>query len=135
MVEMAKYLTVRAGADADWSSGQVLAYLNQVVLSNRTVKELGEENVREMRTWAEVMDSLMAGNLPRVGDLAMQRFQALELAGQQGSWAQARHVEAIPDGDAALASTAVRQLAMRGEERAAKLRESLEKAKKRSGGE
>ena len=131
-MEIRKYLTGRSGADTDWSEGHVLAYSNQVVLAARTPKELGERNVREMRTLAELLDALLDGRLATVGDLAMQRFQAIELATQQGSWSQARHVEAIPSGDAMLANTRVRDIATREEARTIKLQEALQRARKRN---
>ena len=129
--EMRTYLAGRSGADVSWADGQVLAYFNQVVLAARTPKEIGERNMRELRTLAEMLDALMGGHLAKVGDLAMQRFQAIEMALSQGSWAQARHVEAIPPTDAALANEWVKGTAARQEIRAQKLRTALEQAKKR----
>ena len=132
--EMATYLTGRSGARLrHWAEGQVLAYLNQVVFAGTTPKEMGERNTRELRTLAELMDALLEGDLPRVGDLAMQRFEAVEMAVAQGSWAQARHVEAIPTGNASLANTRVKELAMAGESRSARLLQAVDKARNRGG--
>ena len=131
LVEMRSYLAGRSGAEQSWADGQVLAYMNQVVLASKSAKDIGERNMREMRTLAELLDALMGGNLAKVGDLAMQRFQAIEMAIMQGSWAQARYVEAIPQTDATLANEWVKDAAARGEIRAHKLRGALEKAKRK----
>ena len=131
LTEMRKYLAGRSGADTSWSEGQVLAYLNQVVLASKTQRELGERNSRELRTLAELLDALLAGDLAKVGDLAMQRFQAIEMAVHQGTWAQARHVEVIPTGEASLANTWVKDRAAKEELRHVKLKEALDNARKK----
>jgi len=52
---------------------------------------------RELRTLAEVCDAIVAGNPLRAGDVAMQRFRAVEYASsQEGGWQVARHLELIP---------------------------------------
>ena len=92
-----------------------------------------EWSARGLRALAELLDALLAGDLPRVGDVAMQRFQALGLAVAQGSRAQARRVEVTPAGDATLANAMVKELAMAGKSRSAKLRGAVDRARNRGG--
>ena len=41
------------------------------------------------------------GQVPRAMDVLMQRFKALELAGEQRGWAQAKWLELIPPSEVA----------------------------------
>ena len=59
-------------------------------------KPLGLRNEREMRTLAEGLDAIMAGDLGRAGDILMQRFRACEVNVLDGDWTMAKHLELIP---------------------------------------
>ena len=57
-------------------------------------RELGLRSERELRTLSEALDHLLLGNLDACGDILMQRFKAVELAGIAG-WAIASRMELI----------------------------------------
>jgi len=59
-------------------------------------KPLGLRREREMRTLAESLDALLAGDLGRAGDMLMQRFRACEVNLFDGDWNLAKHPELIP---------------------------------------
>ena len=76
----------------------VTQYLTTAV--SPSVKEgLGARSERELRTLAEGLDHLVAGRVAEAADIMMQRFRAVELAQQTGTWDLARHLEVvIPSG-------------------------------------
>jgi len=49
-----------------------------------------------MRTLAEGLDALLAGDLGRAGDILMQRFRACEVNLLEGDWNLAKHLELTP---------------------------------------
>ena len=49
-------------------------------------------NKSEMELMAECLDSLLRGELPRLGDILMQRLKALQVAAKHG-WAFAKKLE------------------------------------------
>ena len=49
-----------------------------------------------MRTLAEGLDAMLAGDLGRAGDILMQRFRACEVNVLDGEWTLAKHLELIP---------------------------------------
>ncbi|CAK0893795.1 unnamed protein product, partial [Prorocentrum cordatum] len=121
--EMSKYLAGRAGAREEWYEVRVLAYLSQNVMK----KDVSERNARELRTLAEVMDALIMGDLTRVGDIAMGRFQAIEVAHSQGGWDQARHLEVAANHDAVSVPAAMMDMAAKAELRSQQLRDGARK--------
>ena len=72
----------------------VTQYLTTVVQALKG-RELGLRSERELRTLSEALDHLLSGNLAACGDTLMQRFKAVELAGEAG-WAVASRMELIP---------------------------------------
>ena len=54
-------------------------------------------NAGELKTLAKGLDLLLAGKVPEAADLLSQRFQAVETADVEGSWAAARHLELMPE--------------------------------------
>ena len=57
---------------------------------------MGLRTSQEMRSLAERLDSLTQGKLPRLGDILMQRFKAVELAIMDGSWVAAETLACTP---------------------------------------
>ena len=108
-----RFLSASGGAKAGDEEGRVLTYVLTVFVQRYGSDHIGLRNMRELRTLAEAIDSLVAGNLPREGDLLIQRFKAIEVAVADGSWTQARHLELIPSQDVTLVSTAERSMASR----------------------
>ena len=73
---------------------------------------MGVRNQRELRTLAEAMDALLAGNIGKAADFLMQRFKAVELAATDtAGWHAASHLELIPEMRASASSIHVRELA------------------------
>ena len=104
--------------------------MNQNVMK----KDVSERNARELRTLAEVMDALIMGDLTRVGDIAMGRFQAIEVAHLQGGWDQARHLEVASNHDAVSVPAAMMDMAAKAELRSQQLRDGARKARDRGSG-
>ena len=122
-----------AGEDADWSRPVAVRYLNQVVFADNAKKDIGLRTSREMRTLCEAIDLLLEGKLGACGDMLMQRLKALETSIQEGSWATAKHQELIPPVTTSITGDSERDLVVKAESRALKLRERLEKARKGRG--
>ena len=59
-----------------------------------------------MRMVGECLDALTRGELPRVGDMLMQRLRAMEQATKDGHWHVAQHLELVGSTDIGLASRA-----------------------------
>ena len=134
LAEMRKYVSFREGAIDQSGTAKVLNYLQTVFCQRFPSDVVGLRTSREMRTLAEAVDTLLEGNLPRVGDILIQRFEALESSVVDGTWALARHQELIPSADAGLASVAERSLAARLEMQRQKLLEGAAKTKEKVGG-
>ena len=99
LAEINRFLASRGepGAEGD-SGGRMVAYLTSVFHGHYSAKEVGPRDSRELRTLAEALDALAAGNLPAVGDLLMQRFKEVECKIQDGGdWGTASHLELISD--------------------------------------
>ena len=116
-----------------WRQIRVQMYLNQVFFSQHTEAEVGLRTVREMRTWAAVIDHLMDGQLGALGDVAVQRLKALEASVSEGGWELARHQELIPKTRASITEDEERFLAARAELQATKLRKALGDARQARG--
>jgi len=57
-----------------------------------------------METLCEIVDSLAAGDLERVGDVALQRYKAFELSVSDGCWDIAHEIEVLDTHQSCLAS-------------------------------
>ena len=91
-----------------------------------------EHTRQEMRTLSEIMDCLCEGNLPRLGDVAMQRFKALACATDDGNWAVAQELELLSARPHSIVSEAERQLGARRQMSAARLATSLQALRSRA---
>ena len=123
-----------AASGRDQLRSCAVTYLQVIFLGSQT-SPVGLRNSRELRTLAEIIDALVQGDLNRVGDLAMQRFKAVEQASQDGRWEVARHLEVIPPQDLGSSTMAEREAATRAEARRLKLANALEKHTKKMRGD
>ena len=84
ILEMARHLGVREGASPQEvekeAAGRAVTYLNAIFHGAHPPGEVGVRTCQEMKTVAEALDALALGQLPRLGDLLMQRFKALEVS-------------------------------------------------------
>ena len=93
----------------------MLTYLMSVFHGAHSPERVGPRTSRELQTLAEALDALASGRLPRVGDVLMQRFKALEASVTEGGWSVARRLELLPEAGVGLASLAERQAAAKSE--------------------
>ena len=131
--EMTRYLSGNSekGLDKEaWSQQKVLAYLNQIVLTAHPVQKIGIRAHRELVTLATSLDYLLSSQNLQCLDVLMQRFKAVELSIQDGSWNLARHFELIPPSAAQLSREEERSLASKAEARRIKLAEAMTKGNK-----
>ena len=88
--QIISYLSMRGGACGDGSNDGlatgVLQYLNSVFHGAHPQYSMSFRNSRELGTIAECIDALLAGDLPRLGDLLMQRLKAVQTAVVEGNW-------------------------------------------------
>ena len=57
---------------------------------------MGVRNLWELRTLAQIVDSICQNNAIRSVDVALQRFKSIEMFIAQGSWEQENLLELIP---------------------------------------
>ena len=69
---------------------------------------------RELLTLAQILDSIMGGNLDLAADTLIQRFKSIELSMTTG-WEAAQHLELIPDSVTTMATEAERRGAVETE--------------------
>ena len=100
---MQRFLAAKAQGEPDDRQRQEAGKLRSIVTQYLTtalspaVKDgLGARNERELRTLAEGLDHLVAGCVAEASDILMQRFRAVELANQTGTWDLAQHLEVVP---------------------------------------
>jgi len=98
----------------------VMRYLLCVVIP--PASDLGNRNLREMKTLAWAIDELIRGNILQAADVLVQRLIAIENASAEGSWSMARFIELVPDGGASAMPDQERSLVLRHAKAEAKLR-------------
>ena len=80
---------MRGGAGGDGNNDElasvVLQYLNGVFHGAHPQSSLSLRNSRELRTIAKCIDALLAGGLPHLVDLLMQRLKAVQTAVVEGN--------------------------------------------------
>ena len=98
--QIKSYLSMRGGAGGDGSNDElatvVVHYLDSVFHGAHPQSSTSLRNSRELRTIAECIDALLAGYLPHLGDLLIQRLKAVQTAVVEGNWNLAQHLELIP---------------------------------------
>ena len=85
----------RDGADGDlrWLRQRALAFLHQVVYVRDPPSVMGLRHSRELETLG-LIEALLAGRrLAALGDVAMQRFKAVQTSLLEGNWQTARRQE------------------------------------------
>jgi hypothetical protein len=112
---------------------QASAFLHQVVYVRYPPAVMGLRNSRELETLALIIDHLMNGRLAALGDVAMQRFKAVQTSVRDGNWQTARHQELIED-DNLLTNDREQELSVRAELRAQKLRGQLDSVRRTGSG-
>ena len=88
---------------AGGTQGRALSFYHSVIVLQR-FPAIGGHTRREMETLCEIVDSLAAGDLERVGDVALQRYKALELSVSDGCWDIAQNIEVLDAHQSCLAS-------------------------------
>ena len=109
----------------------MVAWFHQVFLTQHSQTQIGLRTHREMLTLCLSIDMLTAGTLGELGDLLVQRLKALERSVVDGGWHMAKHQELIQKSDAVLTQDDEVDVTAKAELRALKLKEALEKVKKR----
>ena len=121
-------------APEDELSPMMIRYFISVWLQHHPIKEIGIEAYRELRTYAEAIDGLLAGKSVRVLDLLMQQFKARTLSLVDGNWNTAKWLQLIPESagvDAVMPDEKAWAAKMRDDE--LKQRERADKAARSSG--
>ena len=108
-------------------SGSFRRYYQTVFLQRFPESVVGVRNAREFKTLALILDLLLAGDLAGLGDVAVQRFKALESAVGDGGWTMARHHELIPSQEVGLSSEAERSVVARSELQRVRLEDASRK--------
>jgi hypothetical protein len=128
---MERFLRSRDGAEGDsgWMKQRAIAFLHQVVYVRYPPSVMGLRNSRELETLALILDHLMDGRLAALGDVAMQRFKAVQTSVREGNWQTARHQELIED-DNLLTTDREQDMSVRAELRAQKLRSQLDSVRR-----
>lgn len=129
------FLSSREGADLLGSQfnskdrRRFVAYLTTVIQSQHPLKELPKRDARELRTLAQALDLIGTGDLARAADTLIQRFKAVELKLEDGSWEVGSQLELIPSRSMGLTSQKETHLATRAQMLQLKLDEAKKKAK------
>ena len=89
---------------------------------------VSQRDEREMSTLSSILDNLADGRLAEVGDVAMQRCKAVELASSEKSWDVAQRLEIVPSMKPSALSTAERHAAANHQYQELKLQEMMKKA-------
>ena len=84
-------------------TGRPLSFYHAVICRPKH-PQIALHTSREMETLAEIVDNLCEGDFDRLGDVAMQRHQALEKACVDKSWELAQELEVADRGENHLAS-------------------------------
>jgi len=94
---MHQYLGERQGSrEANEVAAVFTPYLSSVLMPTFG-PDANVRNTNELQNLACALDHLMRGDVPRACDVLAQRFKAVELAAQEGSWNIARHVQIAGD--------------------------------------
>ena len=72
-----------------------LKYYLTTYIPQISVRAIGLDMYRQLRTLAETMDLLVQGRTPQALDMSMQRFKACQLAVADKCWNAARWLELI----------------------------------------
>ena len=84
------------GSAEDVLKPAALRYLLTTAFSQMNLQQVGEENLREMRTLASALDLLVGGKVSMAGDMMMQRLKSILMGIRDNSTAASRYLELIP---------------------------------------
>jgi hypothetical protein len=118
LYDMMQYMTRRGGATAanSWDVSQpnrLVTYLVTVFFAAHPPSSLGLRICRELRAMAQALDRLLNEEWDSLGDLLMQRFEALEFSITEGNWELASAIELIPKNSVGLTSLEDRTMGSR----------------------
>ena len=91
----------------------------------KSSRDMGVRNRRELRTLAEALDHMLEGNYLQAADMLMARFTSVELASTEQSWAVSQHLELIPSSSSGAANETAKRAAAKEELTQAKLRKTM----------
>ena len=84
------------GSAEDVLKPAALRYLLTTAFTQMNLQQIGEENLREMRTLASALDLLVGGKVSMAGDMLMQRLKSILMGIRDNSTAASRYLELIP---------------------------------------
>ena len=113
-------------------AGRALCFYHAVICRPMH-PQMALHTAREMETLADIVDSLCAGDLERLGDVAIQRYQALEKACVDNSWELAQELEVVDRQEKHLASEELVHRASRRRLQDVRLQNALQNLRNRSG--
>ena len=99
----------------------IMTYLQAVFHGHLPQSQIGHRACREIATIGSCLDALSAGDLPRLGDLLMQRFKKLEIEAQEGDERAGETLELLPARAVGLAGQEELEAAQAEEVRQAKV--------------
>ena len=73
----------------------VLTYLLGALMPGSP--EIGNRNLRDMKTLARALDELLRGHVLQAADVLIQRLVAVEHASTEGSWNMSKFIELVPE--------------------------------------
>ena len=111
---------------------QLLTFYHEMLFKPDVKRSLSEGFDRQMHTLARALDSLVEGDLARVGDILMGWYKALKSHTQSGTWDIASELEALPKRDLSLTSEEELSRITALQLRKARLRQSLQAVQKQS---
>ena len=111
--------------------GSFRRYLQTVLMQRFPETTMGVRTSRELKTLATILDHLAEGNLAAVGDVAVQRWKALESSIGDKSWSLAQHQELIPSQEVGLSGDWERTLMARAELARVELDEASQRVHKK----
>ena len=121
---MHEYLGDRQGTrEANEVAAIFTPYLSSVLLPTFG-PDASVRNTNELQNLACALDHLMRGDVARACDVLAQRFKAVELAAQEGSWSIARHVQIAGDARVSTLTQREKEAAMTQERHEARYRSS-----------
>ena len=83
------------GSTEDLLKPAALRYLLTTAFTQMNLQQVGEENLREMRTLASALDLLVGGKVSMAGDMLMQRLKSILMGIRDNSTAASRYLELI----------------------------------------
>ena len=134
LLSMKRSSRSRDGADGDlcWIGQRAFAFLHPVVNVRDPHSALGWRHSRGLETLALILGLLAGGRSAALGDVAMQRFKAVQTSLLEGNWQTARRQE-LTEYDGFLTTHREQDMTFGAELRGQQLRSQLGSVR-RSGG-